>query len=506
MYPLTNKYDYSFTIPEIRIALKTSRSNTAPGSDGIPTRVLQLCELEDDVLNVLSSHSILSNNDNTVPDKWKHSIMVSIPKKGNSSSLENQRGIAKSCAFAKLTNELLLARIRDIIKPQLLGVQSGFRAGRSTVEQTMALRYIFDMCRVSKRMTTIIIVDFSKAFDSIDRRAISIVLSKYGVSELLIANVMQFYIGTSAVVATAYGNTEIFSTTSGVLQGDSLAPFLFITLLDYVLRETHLDNIDGFTIIPRRSTRYPAVRIGALVYADDIAITCDTIEQAHNVFRRLEMNASKVGLKINLRKTKILHAGHNSEPNPVTTINGYTLEICNDILYLGVSTKTPLNVVQEKIGRAWFAIGKLRPIFISKISDANKMRLFKATVETIAAYGLESVPMTRSLCRQIDASHRQLVQAALGITWPESISTAELTQRAKLIPLSRAIRKRRLRLVGHVIRMQSRCQTPLGTLLTTVPSNCHRQGHGRTSTLQHNVADDLRSINCDVTSISGMTK
>ena len=63
----------------------------------------------------------------------------------------------------------------------------GFRAGRSTVEQTMALRYILDMCRVSKRMTTIIFVDFSKAFDSIDRRDIK-VLSKYGVSELLIAN------------------------------------------------------------------------------------------------------------------------------------------------------------------------------------------------------------------------------------------------------------------------------------------------------------------------------
>ena len=164
-------------------------------------------------------------------------------------------------------------------------------------------------------------------------------------------------------------------------------------------------------------------------------------------------------------------------------------------------------MVQEKIGRAWFAIGKLRRIFISKISDANKMRLFKTMVETITAYGLESVPMTRSLCRKIDASHRQMVRATLGITWPETISTAELTQRAKSIPLSHMIRKRRLCLVGHVIRMQSRCQTPLGTLLTTVPSNCHlRQGHGRTSTLQHNFFDDLRSINCDVTSIIGMTK
>ena len=173
-----------------------------------------------------------------------------------------------------------------------------------------------------------------------------------------------------------------------------------------------------------------------------------------------------------LEKTKILHAGHISQPRPVTMINGYTLKICNDFLYLGVSTKTPLSVVQEKIGRAWFAIGKLRPIFISKISYANKLHLFKAMVEAIAVCELESVPMMPSLCRQIDASHRQVVRAALGITWPETILTAELTQRTKLIPLSRTICKRRLQLVDHRIIMQSRCQTPLGTLLTTVPSNC----------------------------------
>ena len=93
-----------------------------------------------------------------------------------------------------------------------MGVKSGFCAGRSAVEQTMALRYILDMCRASKCMTTIIFVDFNKAFDSIDRCAISMVLSKYGVSELLIANVLQFYTGTSAVAAMAHGNTSIFNS------------------------------------------------------------------------------------------------------------------------------------------------------------------------------------------------------------------------------------------------------------------------------------------------------
>ena len=150
-------------------------------------------------------------------------------------------------------------------------------------------------------------------------------------------------------------------------------------------------------------------------------------------------------------------------------VNRYTLEICNEFLYLGVSTKTPLIVIQEKNGRAWFAMGKLRPICTSKVSDASKMRLFIATVETIAAYGLESVPITPSLCWQIYASNSQMFLAALSNTWPETLSTAQLTQRAKLTPLSCTIRKRRIR-HGHEIGMQSRSQTSLVTLLTSVPT------------------------------------
>ena len=84
-------------------------------------------------------------------------------------------------------------------------------------------------------------------------------------------------------------------------------------------------------------------------------------------------------------------------------INGYTVKICDEFLYFGISTKMPQRVVQEKIGQALLAINKLRPIFTSKISYDNKMCLDKAMVEIIAAYGLVSVPMTLSLCLQIDA-------------------------------------------------------------------------------------------------------
>ena len=81
------------------------------GLDGIPTRVLQLCDLEKDVLNIFIPHPMLIDNRNTFADKWKHSIVVSSQKKSNSSSLENHRGIVRCHDFANETNFFLLAYV-----------------------------------------------------------------------------------------------------------------------------------------------------------------------------------------------------------------------------------------------------------------------------------------------------------------------------------------------------------------------------------------------------------
>ena len=66
------------------------------------------------------------------------------------------------------TKKLLVARIHDTTKSKLMGVQNGFRAGRSTVEQEMALRCMLDICHLSRRLVTITFVDFNKAFNTID--------------------------------------------------------------------------------------------------------------------------------------------------------------------------------------------------------------------------------------------------------------------------------------------------------------------------------------------------
>ena len=77
------------------------------------------------------------------------------------------------------------------------------------------------------------------------------------------------------------GDTEFFQIHAGVLQGDTLAPFLFIIALDYTMKKAIRNPSEtGFTIEPSRSSRYLAVIETDTDYAYDIALLSDTLEKA----------------------------------------------------------------------------------------------------------------------------------------------------------------------------------------------------------------------------------
>ena len=92
---------------------------------------------------------------------------------------------------------------------------------------------------------------------------------------------MMLYNNTLSMVRSPDGYTPFFEITTGVLQGDTLAPFLFIICLDYNLK-TFLDNDRelGFTLTERRSRRYPAEQITDIDYSDDIAVISNTLKMS----------------------------------------------------------------------------------------------------------------------------------------------------------------------------------------------------------------------------------
>ena len=97
--------------------------------------------------------------------------------------------------------------------------------------------------------------------------------------------------------------TEEFNVTTGVLQGDVLAPFLFIIMTDNTMRMAEGEH--GFTTIPRRSTRHPEEVINDLDFADDIALLENFLQQAQAQLNTTAEEAKKIGLEINIKKTEI---------------------------------------------------------------------------------------------------------------------------------------------------------------------------------------------------------
>ena len=124
-------------------------------------------------------------------------------------------------------------------------------------------------------------VDFSKAFDSINRVYMAQALTAYGIPPYLIRAALSLYSNPTARVMSTEGLSDQFNLDHGVLQGDTLAPFLFIIVLDYALRraldtDVSLSDIKngqwGFFLRDRKGPRSLALYLTDTDVADDIRL------------------------------------------------------------------------------------------------------------------------------------------------------------------------------------------------------------------------------------------
>ena len=149
----------------------------------------------------------------------------------------------------------------------------------------------------------------------------------------------------------------MFEITAGVLQGDTLAPFLFIIVLDYALRKAISGREEelGFTINPRKSRRRPKEVFTDLDFADDIGLLSDEIVQAQDLLLCVERECNKVGLRINAKKTKGLTLNIQN-PMPLHTADGTELEWVEDFKYLGSWVESLDKDINIRKAQAWQAL------------------------------------------------------------------------------------------------------------------------------------------------------
>ena len=162
-------------------------------------------------------------------------------------------------------------------------------------------------------------IDYTKAFDCVDHNKLWKILKEMGVPDHLTCLLRNLYASQDATVRTGHGKTDWFQIGKGVRQGCLLSTCLFNFYAEYIMRNVGLDEAQAGIKIAERN-------INNLRYADDTTLMAKNEEELKSLLMKMKEESEKVGLKLNIQKTKIMASG------PMTSwqIDRETLETIRD--------------------------------------------------------------------------------------------------------------------------------------------------------------------------------
>ena len=162
-------------------------------------------------------------------------------------------------------------------------------------------------------------IDYAKAFECVDHKKLSKILQEMGIPDHLNCLLRNLYAGQEATVRTGHGTTDWFQMGKGVCQGCILSPCLFNFYAEFIMKNSGLDEAQaGIKIAGRNITN--------LRYADDTTLMAESEEELKSLLLNVKEESEKVGLKLNIQKTKIMASG------PITSwqTDGETVEAVRD--------------------------------------------------------------------------------------------------------------------------------------------------------------------------------
>ena len=166
-------------------------------------------------------------------------------------------------------------------------------------------------------------IDYAKTSDCVDHNKLWKILKEMGIPEHLTCFLRNLYAGQEETVGIGHGTTDWFQIGKGVHQGCILPHCLFNLYAEYMTRNTGLDEAQAGIKIASRN-------INNLRYIDDTTIMEES-EELKSLLIKVKEESEKVGLKLNIQKTKIMASG------PITSwqIDGETVETVRDFIFLG---------------------------------------------------------------------------------------------------------------------------------------------------------------------------
>ena len=201
-------------------------------------------------------------------------------------------------------------------------VQAGFRKGRGTRDQIANICWIIKKAREFQKNIYFCFINYAKAFDCVDHNIMWEILKEMGIPDHLTCLLRDLFSGQEATVRAGHGTTDWFQIGKGVCQGCILSPCLFNLYAEYLMRNAGLKEAQAGIKIARKN-------INILRYADDTTLMAESEEELKSLLMKVKEESEKVGLKLNIQKTKIMV----SCPITPWQIDGETVETVTDFIF-----------------------------------------------------------------------------------------------------------------------------------------------------------------------------
>jgi exonuclease III len=225
-----------------------------------------------------------------MPKEWQESYIVSLFKgKGDALNRGNYRGLKLIDQVMKVLERMAEQFIRQ--KVRIDDMQFGFMPGRGTTDAIFIARQMQEKYQAANKTLYFAFIDLEKAFDRVPREVIWWAMRKVGIDEWLVRLVQSMYSDVRSRVRVGDGYSDEFPVGVGVHQGSVLSPLLFIIVLEALSQE---------------------FRTGCpweLLYADDLVIIAESLEELIIKIDKWKNGMEKKGLRVNMAKTKVLISG-----------------------------------------------------------------------------------------------------------------------------------------------------------------------------------------------------
>ena len=168
-------------------------------------------------------------DESRVVDAWRDALIVPVPKKGNLQSCDNWRRISLLDVVGKIFGRIVQNRLKVIAEGLLPDSQCGFRKGRGCTDVIFVARQLMEKTREHGGSLFLLLVDLKKAYDSVPKDALWMILEKCGVhvSSRMLDIIRSFHEGMYAGVRVGSTVSDRIEVRNGLRQRCTMAPTLF---------------------------------------------------------------------------------------------------------------------------------------------------------------------------------------------------------------------------------------------------------------------------------------